>query len=456
MPYIGFKTRINLNNAQTDAFVRWAHSRRYAYNWALNICTIMRDQADGRLELKQLNEIDKWFNAGKYPLNFVRKTKSDTPLIGSGLHEWLRTEKIPGSVCQTAIKTDLKHSWERFFKKVSSAPTFQKRHRRLSFSLSNTDLKLANIGKKVRLPNGLGYAKLSDLPPWFTEITKLSQSSFTQHAGKWYASFIFEVPDSTYYIATQGKQAEVGVDLGVAKYAALSNGEDFAFPKQRLIALQKKIAALEAGLSKHLIRKGRAITRACSNAPCHDRPFMGLNEVRYYCADCREAIRRKGKQEVKLRSHIAKLKAKQGFVRNDAAEHLSSKLAKGYDLVVMEDLSVSKMTKSSKGTIESPGTNVKQKSGLNRELLNVSPYSLKLKTQYKTVRHGGQFIAIDPRYTSQTCAECGHIDKESRQSQALFKCTHCGHHANADSNAAINILNKGKELLTQSGKVDAR
>jgi transposase len=51
----------------------------------------------------------------------------------------------------------------------------------------------------------------------------------------------------------------------------------------------------------------------------------------------------------------------------------------------------------------------------------------------------GRVQKVPPAYTSQRCSACGHVDRDSRESQALFLCTACGHTANADVNAALNI-----------------
>lgn len=51
---------------------------------------------------------------------------------------------------------------------------------------------------------------------------------------------------------------------------------------------------------------------------------------------------------------------------------------------------------------------------------------------------------VEPRYTSQTCPMCGHIDKRNRDG-VLFRCTACGYEANADLNASINILNRFRQ-----------
>ena len=48
-------------------------------------------------------------------------------------------------------------------------------------------------------------------------------------------------------------------------------------------------------------------------------------------------------------------------------------------------------------------------------------------------------VEVDPAYSSQTCAECGHVAAESRRSQETFVCVACGHRANADVNAALPV-----------------
>lgn len=99
------------------------------------------------------------------------------------------------------------------------------------------------------------------------------------------------------------------------------------------------------------------------------------------------------------------------------------------------------MSESAKGTLLSPGKNVKQKSGLNRSILQQSWGRFFALLNYKLERNGGQLIRVDPKFTSQACSNCGHISKENRKTQALFMCKACGYTANADYNASVNIRN---------------
>ncbi|EMK9995834.1 TPA: transposase [Clostridioides difficile] len=80
----------------------------------------------------------------------------------------------------------------------------------------------------------------------------------------------------------------------------------------------------------------------------------------------------------------------------------------------------------------------------DRLLRNWSYYELQEMIKYKADRVGIKVKHVNPSYTSQTCSECGHVDKENRETQAKFKCLECGFEANADYNAARNIAKSDK------------
>jgi putative transposase len=66
----------------------------------------------------------------------------------------------------------------------------------------------------------------------------------------------------------------------------------------------------------------------------------------------------------------------------------------------------------------------------------------------------GRVEKIKPHYTSQRCSACGHVDANSRESQARFACTACGFACNADVNAARNIA-AGHAVTAREGFRDA-
>ena len=57
-------------------------------------------------------------------------------------------------------------------------------------------------------------------------------------------------------------------------------------------------------------------------------------------------------------------------------------------------------------------------------------------------------VLVNPKYTSQTCSECGHKDKLNRKGND-FKCRICGYELHSDLNASINIAQMGKSFLSR-------
>jgi transposase len=133
---------------------------------------------------------------------------------------------------------------------------------------------------------------------------------------------------------------------------------------------------------------------------------------------------------------VARLRARETDRRKDWAEKVSTGIARRFDLIRVEDLRVKNMTRSAKGTRGDPGRNVRQKAGLNRRILGSGWGLLVRRLEDKAP---GRVEKVRPAFTSQRCSACGHVDANSRESQARFVCTACGFAGHADVNAAINI-----------------
>jgi putative transposase len=191
----------------------------------------------------------------------------------------------------------------------------------------------------------------------------------------------------------------VGVDVGVARFAALADGTFFdganAFQMHaaRLAIAQRKIA-----------RKVR------------------------FSANWRKA-----------KARVMKIQVKIANVRRDQIHKASTTISKNHAIVVMEDLRITNMTASAKGTVEAPGVNVAAKSALNRRILDQSWGELRRQIGYKLAWAGGKLLLVAPRNTSRECSHCHHVSKENRLSRSAFVCVACGHTAHADTNAAKNI-----------------
>jgi len=211
-------------------------------------------------------------------------------------------------------------------------------------------------------------------------------------AGRWHVAFaVIPAP-----VPAPGNGQTVGIDRGVAVSAALSTGDLLHCPG--LTARERKRVRR---LQRHLARAKR-----------------GSN--------------RRGR----VRHAIARLKARETDRRKDWAEKTSTDIARRFDVIRVEDLRIASMTRSAKGTREDPGRNVRQKAGLNRGILGAGWGLLVRRLEDKAP---GRVEKVNPALTSQRCSACGRVDRGSRESQAVFRCTACGFAGNADVNAALNI-----------------
>jgi putative transposase len=100
------------------------------------------------------------------------------------------------------------------------------------------------------------------------------------------------------------------------------------------------------------------------------------------------------------------------------------------------------MVKSARGTVDEPGKNVAQKAGLNRSIAQEAWGRTVTMLTYKLAHRGGTLVKVPAPGTSRRCSACGCTTPGSREDQATFICKNpgCGFEANADWNAARNIL----------------
>ncbi len=134
------------------------------------------------------------------------------------------------------------------------------------------------------------------------------------------------------------------------------------------------------------------------------------------------------------------------------------RLAQNNALVVLEKLPVRTMTRRAKPVADQakPGQYVPNggsaKSGLNRAILSKGWYRFELALKSAARYSGTQVVKVPAAFTSQRCSTCGHVDPKSRESQAVFRCTHCLRPAeHADVNAAKNILAAGLLAVSACG-----
>ena len=149
------------------------------------------------------------------------------------------------------------------------------------------------------------------------------------------------------------------------------------------------------------------------------------------------ARRKDGSKRQARARHLAAKTSRAIAQQRRAWRHRTTRvLADSAGLIVLEDLNVRAMSTSAKGTVDEPGTHVKAKAGLNRDIRATGWTEMRAMLAYKA----NAIELVPAPYTSQRCAACGHSATENRPTQARFACRACGHTDNADINAAKNIL----------------
>src|ERR1035441_8595094 len=136
---------------------------------------------------------------------------------------------------------------------------------------------------------------------------------------------------------------------------------------------------------------------------------------------------------------------------NDARHKLTTRLAQSHGRVFVEDLALRSLTRSVRGTVEAPGTNVAAKAGLNRALLKQGHAETARQLGCKLGWLGGELLKVPAAFTSQRCPECGHTCAGNRPARDRFQCVACGHAGHADNVAARDILAAGQAVFVGGG-----
>ena len=193
------------------------------------------------------------------------------------------------------------------------------------------------------------------------------------------------------------------------------------------------------------VDRGVAAAIATSDGDLIDRPFVTASE-RHRVVALQRKLSRCANQSAnrdKTRAALAKIRARERCRRQNFCAQTAHQLAATNAVVAVEDLKTKNMTRSAKGTLDDPGRNVRAKSGLNRAILAKGWHQFALALSSAARYTGTTVVAVPAAFTSQRCSQCGCVDPKSRESQAVFRCTHCSHTEHADINAAKNILAAG-------------
>ena len=340
-----------------------------------------------------------WNHAlGKIREDYESSGSAETSYIG--LANWYKQHKdtealwlseYPVASTRAGLKR-LADAFRAFFAGKRGHPRFKKkRTARKSFAVDVTDGQLM-LGGYFRLKRGM-FAKMMQadrLGRYCNPVPKTA--SVFERRGRWYAVVTYEVDALEHTADNVG----IGVDRNCGQIADSTGRIHELTDTTRL---DRRVRHLQRRLSRR--RKGSS---------------------RYN----------------KTQRTIARHKRKIAGVRGNDLRHIAKNITDTSTLVFLEDLKVKGMTSSAKGSMQRPGRNVRQKAALNRSILATGWGNLERFLEERSCAR-----KVAPAYTSQTCSLCGAVDAGSRRSQSVFRCTTCGYWANADTNAALNILALG-------------
>lgn len=247
---------------------------------------------------------------------------------------------------------------------------------------------LADVGiVKIR-----GKARNQDGKPKTAEIIRKN--------GEWYLSVSMEYDSIERKCGTKA----IGLDWGVSYYFStidqdgnfnqVENPRYLSSSEEQLAALQRELALAKKGTRTHR----------------------------------------------KLKHGIAKLHQKIARQRLDFTHKETAKLVEVAALIATEKLTIKNMTRSAKGTAEKPGKNVKQKAGLNREILNTAPALTLNLLRYKAEEASSEFVEVPTKQVkpSQTCPDCG-AKKKKPLAERWHSCE-CGSEKPRDvASAQVNL-----------------
>ena len=291
----------------------------------------------------------------------------------------------------------LDEAYQRFFKKAGGFPKFKKHG--FDPGIRFPDAKQFELDKgteRVKLPK-LGWIRLRLSRPVEGELRNISIS---KEGGHWYASVQAR---TVACLPAANLQPTLGIDLGVAAFAATSAGQLVA-PLNCLKRQQQRLRRYQRALA-------RKVKGSCN--------------------------RKKSVQR------LAALHRRIAHQRSDWLHQLTTRLASEHAVIAIEDLKIKNMSASASGTAAAPGKRVKQKSGLNRSILDQAWGEFGRQLGYKLAANGGELVNVNPAYSSRTCRMCRHESADNRQTQSLFACVACGHTEHADIHASKVILQRG-------------
>ncbi|WP_281909857.1 RNA-guided endonuclease InsQ/TnpB family protein [Massilia varians] len=369
-----FKFELMPTGEQQSMMRRFAGSCRFVFNKALSLQKERYERDEKKLcyfELCRL--LTAW------------RHEADTA--------WLM--QAPVHPLQQVLK-DLERAYANFFAKRAGFPRFKKKGRADSFRFPDPkQIKLDQANNRVFLPK-LGWLRYRNSR---NLLGRLKNATLSLSCGKWFVSFQSE--REVEQPIPQG--GVVGIDMGIARFATLSDGTYYA-PLNSFKLHEDRLRRAQQSMSRKI--------KFSSNW-------------------------------IKSKTRVQRLYSRIGNARRDYLHKITTAISQNHAMVCIEDLQVQNMSKSAAGTSERPGRKVRAKAGLNKSILDQGWSEFRRQLDYKLAWSGGWLIAIPPHDTSRTCPRCGSVSADNRQTQSWFKCVQCNFKQNADLVGAINVLRAG-------------
>ncbi|GAA3628138.1 hypothetical protein GCM10022297_03370 [Lactobacillus hamsteri] len=380
----GIKLRLYPNKTQQDQLEQMFGNDRFVWNQML---AMMNERYQNNKDLPFL---------GKFKLNYLLKPlKKEYPFL-----------KNSDSSSLQVVNEFLTQSWKNFFQDKSGQIGKPRFHSRKYLKKSYTGKSIIKVAGKryLKIPK-LGYIKTSKTG--FLEGAKIKRYTVVlESTGKYYLSLQAEVSEPQKLRLT-GR--EIGIDVGIADLAILSNG--LKYPSFDGSYFEKKAKAWQRKYSRRRhLAKLLALQDKNRKVLC---PRSVENFVNWQKA-----------QKLK-----ARYQAKATNQRRDYLHKLTTHLVKQYDVIVIEDLKTK---------------NLQHNHCLAKSIANASWRMFRQMLEYKCKWYGKRLIAVDPKNTSRICSECGYNSGAKPLEIREWTCPKCQTRHDRDINAAINILYKAK------------
>jgi putative transposase len=373
-----FKYELMPDGWQERQMRRFAGACRFVYNKALALQKERFEQGEKKLGYAGLcKALTAWRNGIETP--------------------WLK--EAPTHPLQQTLK-DLERAYTNFFAKRADFPRFKKKGRSDRFRYPDPkQIKLDQANSRVFLPK-LGWLRYRNSRDVLGTVKNVTVS---QSCGKWRVSI--QTEREVEQPIPQG--GAVGIDMGIARFATLSDGT-FVAPINSFKRHETRLRKAQQALSR---------------------------KVKF------------SNNWKKAKARVQRIHSRIGNARRDYLHKTSTAISQNHAMVCIEDLQVRNMSKSAAGSADAPGRNVRAKSGLNKSILDQGWFEFRRQLDYKLAWQGGWLVAVPPQNTSRTCPCCGRVSKDNRQTQARFECVACGFEENADVVGAINVLRAGHARL---------